>query len=95
MHDLFEYAPEPLILVSTDRLVKKYNIKARELFGDMMAEGSEIALFTMLNPKKENIFQPKIFDVYFDAAFDNREVTYAKSDNFTMTFLLSDRKSVV
>ena len=91
MHDLFEYAPEPLILVSTDRLVKKYNIKARELFGDMMTEGSEIALFTMLNPKKENIFQPKIFDVYFDAAFDNREVTYAKSDNFTMTFLLSHR----
>ena len=91
MHDLFEYAPEPLVLVSSDRLVKKFNIKAKELFGDAMREGCEIASFSMFNPKKENIFQPKIFDVYFDAAFDNREVTYAKSDNFTMTFLLSHR----
>ena len=91
MHDLFEYAPEPLVLVSSDRLVKKFNMKAKELFGEAINESCEIASFPMYNPKKENIFSSKSFDQYFDAAFDNREVTYAKSDNFTMTFLLSHR----
>ena len=91
MHDLFEYAPEPLVLVSSDRLVKKFNMKAKELFGEAINEGCEIASFPMYNPKKENIFSSKSFDQYFDAAFDNREVTYAKSANFTMTFLLSHR----
>ncbi len=94
MIDLFDNAPESLIIINRKTQIVKMNLSAKESFTSMK-EGDSLCEKQFLNKSKDCVFRNPFVESLYGADFENIEISFSGDDiNNAKSFYLMTGKNI-